>query len=144
MAGAVTGALASMFKENKAIAVADAVVNTAAAIVAALKNPPGPPFSFVYAAAAAAAGAAQIATILSTQPGSSKVPSVKSGGKTVGATASAGAASRSSSSGAAGPTQTITLNITGDVFGPDHFRKIIDGINGAQRDGTLLVNLQGA
>jgi hypothetical protein len=138
MAGAVTGALASMFKENKAIAVADAVVNTAAAIVAALKNPPGPPYSFVYAAAAAAAGAAQIATILSAQPGSSKAPSVKSTGKTVAAPAEAGAASSSTRGG--GRTSTaVNITLQGEEgFSKTQVRNLIGQINEAVGDGATL------
>jgi hypothetical protein len=135
-AGAVSGALAGIFKENKAFAVADAVINTAAAVVSALKNPPGPPFSFVYAAAAAAAGAAQIATILSTEPGSgpkSAAFSSKSGG----ASASAGKAARESSP-TARPDQSINIVVQGDSFGPEHFKKIAEGLNGVIADGTTL------
>lgn len=139
-AGAVTGALTDIFKQNKAVAVADAIVNTAAAVVAALKNPPGPPFSYVYAAAAAATGAAQIATILAANPGSgARAPTLK-GGKSS-ATAAAGKGAGSSSSGAQAPAQVVTIKIEGDVFGPEHFRKIVAGINGVQRDGTALLQV---
>ncbi len=67
-AGAASQALTELFQGNKAVAYANAVINTAEAVTAALKNPPGPPLSYVYAAAAAAQGAAQIAVIARTQP----------------------------------------------------------------------------
>jgi hypothetical protein len=130
-----TGALAGAFKENKAIQLANAVVNTAAGVVKALGDPKLPfPLDFAVAASIAAAGAAQIATILSAQPGSSKATKTPKGG---GSTAKAGASQRS----VAGPTQVVTLNIVGDVFGPEHFRKIVAGINGVQRDGTALLQV---
>lgn len=137
-AGAVTGALASIFKENKAFAIADAVINTAAAIVSALKNPPGPPFSFVYAAAAAAAGAAQIATILSTDMGSgAKTPSLKTS-KGASAAGAASTAATSEKRVRGGPTQSVQFIIQGDVFGPEHFRKIVAGLNSVSDDGTQI------
>lgn len=58
-----------LFELGKAFAIAEAVMNTAKAATMALSAPPGPPISFAYVAAAIAAGAAQIATISSTQPG---------------------------------------------------------------------------
>jgi tape measure domain-containing protein len=137
-ASAMTGALTQLFKDNKAVAIANAVINTAEAITAALKNPPGPPFSYVYAAAAAVAGAAQISTILSTNPGSgNKTPTVKSGGgksAASSATSDAGKAARSSS----GPSQAVTINVTGESFGPEHFRKLVNGLNAVIADGATL------
>lgn len=59
-----------MFQMMKAFAITEAVINTAQAVTAAIKNPPGPPWSFAYAAAAAASGMAQIQTIASSEPGS--------------------------------------------------------------------------
>jgi tape measure domain-containing protein len=137
-ASAMTGALTQLFKDNKAVAIANAVINTAEAITSALKNPPGPPFSYVYAAAAAVAGAAQISTILSTNPGSgNKTPTVKSGGgksAASSATSDAGKAARSSS----GPSQAVTINVTGESFGPEHFRKLVNGLNAVIADGATL------
>jgi tape measure domain-containing protein len=137
-AGAMSGALTQLFKNNKAVAIANAVINTAEAITAALKNPPGPPFSYVYAAAAAVAGAAQIATIMSTQPGSgSKTPTVKSGG---------GAAAVSSATTAAGeasgkrtPSQTVNITVQGESgFTAQQVRELIGHINEAVGDGVHL------
>lgn len=136
-AGAMTGALAGLFKENKAFAIANAVINTAEAITAALKNPPGPPFSYVYAAAAAVAGAAQISTIMSSSPGGAKTPSFKGGaaGKKVSGISSAGESS-GVGTGASALKQTVVLQITGESFGPEHYRKMVDGLNGVIGDGA--------
>lgn len=133
-ASAVSGSLAALFKENKAVAIANAVINTAEAITAALKNPPGPPFSYVYAAAAAVAGAAQIATIMSAQPGSSKAIRAPKGGS---ASARAGAASNGGGGGAS-LQQAVTIHITGESFGPTHFRRLVTGLNGVIADGARL------
>ena len=141
VADTIGGALGTMFKDNKAVAIAQAVINTAQAITKSLAEYGFTPIGIAAAAAAGLAGAAQIATILSTQPGSSsgssKALKTPKGG---GAVASAGSSSLSGA-GAKGPGQVITLNIQGDVFGPEHFRKIVAGINGVQSDGTTLLRI---
>lgn len=55
------------FERNKAFQVANAVVNTAAAVVGQLSVSPPSPANFIAAGAAAALGALQIATIMSQQ-----------------------------------------------------------------------------
>jgi len=135
-AGAVSNALTAIFKDNKAVAIANAVINTAEAITAALKNPPGPPFSYIYAAAAAAAGAAQIATILATEPGSGgKSAAFKSGG-TSAATAQAGAAANAA--GTQRTAQSVNITIEGDYYTPETMRRILAGLNDVIADGAQL------
>ncbi len=56
------------FRLSQAAALAEAIVNGHAAIVAALDAPPGPPFSYVFAAAAAATVASNIASIKAQKP----------------------------------------------------------------------------
>jgi hypothetical protein len=136
VAGTVAGAFDTLFKDNKAVAIAMAVINTAQAITAALAQYP-PPLSFAMAAAQAAAGAAQIATIASAKKGSSRAPSVRGGGGRGGK----GGAERTVGEASGGLQQSIVLQIKGDVFGPEHFRKIVEGINGVQRDGTALIRM---
>jgi hypothetical protein len=145
VAGEVTGAFKGLFKDNKALAIADAVINTAAAIMKTLAQTGATPWGLAMAGVAAAVGAAQIATIASTQPGSSKSPSVKGGGggggKKIKAVEDAGKSSTSSSSGMkSGPTykQEVTLIIEGESFGPEHFKKLVTGINAAVADGAVL------
>ena len=72
-------------KREKAIAVMQATINTAAAVVAALKNPPGPPITIPLAIAVGAMGAAQIATIIA-QP----IPQFARGGTAPGGLAIVG------------------------------------------------------
>jgi hypothetical protein len=142
VADTIGGALGTMFKDNKAVAIAQAVINTAQAITKSLAEYGFTPIGIAAAAAAAAAGAAQIATILSAQPGSghsSKALKTPKGG---GATAAAGsAAAQPSATTTPGLTQAVTIEILGDVFGPEHFRKIVAGINNVQRDGTALLRI---
>lgn len=63
---------------QKAIGVAEAIVNTAVAITGALRTPG--PAGIILAATIAAIGAAQIATILAARPGSRSTPSIGGGG----------------------------------------------------------------
>ena len=58
-----------LFKISKAFAVADATVNAFASFNAALKNPPGPPFTIPLAAAALIQGLAQVKSIKSATLG---------------------------------------------------------------------------
>lgn len=74
VAGQISGALAGLFKDNKAFAVANAVINTAEGVTKALAQ--GGIWGFAGAAAVAASGAAQIASILSAQPGTASAPTV--------------------------------------------------------------------
>jgi tape measure domain-containing protein len=144
VAGSVTGAFKGLFKDNKALAIADAVINTAAAIMKTLAQTGATPWGLAMAGIAAAVGAAQIATIASTQPGSTKSPSVKGGGggggKKIKAVEDAGKSSTSSSSGMkeAQLKQTVTVVIEGDSFGPEHFKKMVAGLNGVIADGAVL------
>jgi hypothetical protein len=137
VAGTVGDALGTLFGENKAVAIAQAIINTAQGITAALAQ--GGMFGWAQAAAIAAAGAAQIATIAKTKPGNSGAPKVGRGGGGKGRGGAEQEAGESTSAG--GLQQSIVLQIKGDIFGPDHFRKIVEGINGVQRDGTAVIRM---
>lgn len=132
-AAQVTGTLAGAFRENKAFAIANAVMSVAQGIVRAFELPF--PLNWAQAAAVAAAGVAQINTIRSAQPGNASSSSFKGGGKSKGggAVESAGAASRGGDL-----KQSVTIQITGDSFGPEHFKKMVDGLNGVISDGAVL------
>lgn len=56
------------FRVAQNLRAAEALVNTAAAVVSALANPPGPPYSAPQAVAAGAAGAVQVAAIEAQSP----------------------------------------------------------------------------
>ena len=134
--GQVTGALAGAFKDNKAFAVANAAVNTAEGITKALAQ--GGIFGFASAAAIGVAGAAQIATILSAQPGSGSTPSVAapSGGDAAGAAP------------AGGVTQGITINLApSGRYSSQEIVGLIDQINahyGMQSKQLVVTHINGA
>jgi hypothetical protein len=127
-------AFGTMFKENKAVAIAQAVINTAQAITEALKLPF--PINWAQVAAVTALGAAQIATIASTQIGSSK--GIKKGGGGGGKSAPAKAGASSTSSGSS-PGQAVNITLVGEGgFSREQVRALIGQINSAVGDGATL------
>lgn len=103
------------FDQHKKIALAAAIVDTAAAVVLALRSAP-PPINFITAAAVAAAGLAQVQRIRATQweGGGS------GGGVSAGGGASAGGASDvsanpapTSGGGSSGQGLVVNVNVTG-------------------------------
>jgi hypothetical protein len=135
LAGQAVGALGTLFKDSKAVAVAQAVINTAQAITATLAQYGATPWGIAAAAVAAASGAAQIATIMSAQPGSGKKPKVGGGGgggnkKTQGG---------GSSEEAGGSQRSMTVVLQGQGgFTRDQVRGLVDQINGLAGDGLMI------
>lgn len=134
VADTIGQALGTLFKDNKAVAIAQAVINTAQAITEALKLPF--PLNWAQVAAVTALGAAQIATIVSTEPGTGSKAMKSSGGK--GATAAAGAASRGGGNQGGALQQSVNITIEGESFGPEHFKRLVAGLNGVIADGAVL------
>jgi hypothetical protein len=133
LAGQAVGALGTLFKDSKAVAVAQAVINTAQAITATLAQYGATPWGIAAAAVAAASGAAQIATIMSAQPGSGKKPKVGGGG--------GGKKTKESSSGgeAGGSQRSMTVVLQGQGgFTRDQVRGLVDQINGLAGDGLMI------
>lgn len=130
--GQLTGALGQLFKDNKAFAVANAVVNTAEGITKALAQ--GGTLGFIGAAAVAASGAAQIAAIMSAQPGSASAPS---------AGASAASAPPQSTAGAASPVANIHLHGSANTtYTREQVEAVLQGIADYQKDNPgVLVNI---
>jgi hypothetical protein len=122
--------LTAVFKDNKGVAMATAVINTGVAITRALQLPP--PFNWIQAGLIAASGAAQIATIAAAQPGSGSAPSVGGGAGGDGA-------------GGAPPAQQHqqTLVVQGidpnAIFMGDQVRALAERLLQYQRDGGLVV-----
>lgn len=121
---------------SKAFGVAEAIINTAQGITKALAQ--GGALGFTGAAAVAAAGAAQIATILSTNKGGSSRPSV--GGSGAASTAAVPAPQRSG----------LTIDLSGlsptDLFSGAQVAGILDGLKeylGTQGQ-ELAINYKGA
>lgn len=117
--GQVTGALAGAFKDNKAFAVANAVVNTAEGITKALAQ--GGIFGFASAAAIGISGAAQVATILSAQPGSASTPS---------AAAAPAPPDATSGSSAGGVSQGVTINLAPGRYSAQEVAQLVTDIKG--------------
>lgn len=121
--------LSGVFKEAKGFAIAQAVINTYEAFTAALKGPPGPPWSYAIAASTLAAGFAQVANIKSTNPGSGS-------GSSSGATTSGDASSAAADTG--GAVRGVNISLQGDRFSRDSVRELISSINEEVRDGAVL------
>ena len=128
-ASAVSGALANLFNQSKGVAIANALINTYEAVTAALKNPPGPPFSYVYAAAALAQGMAQVQAIRSTN---------KSGGGGGGTTASSVAGGGSAATARTQSSQVFQLNLHGQNFRRDDVAGLMSQMNELMADGVKL------
>lgn len=134
-ASQITSTLSNAFKDNKAFAQADAIVNTARGVTQALANSP-PPLNFAQAAAVGAAGIAQINAIKSANKGGGATARAGSGG---GATAATAASSGSSG----GPTSNQTLFVRGldksQLFGGDAVADLAERLIDFQRDGGQVV-----
>lgn len=125
--GQLTGALGQLFKDNKAFAVASAVINTAEGVTKALAQ--GGVLGFVGAAAVAASGAAQIASILSAQPGSASKPSVSG---------SAPAAAPVAPAATGGGTTVNVALRGGGRYSRNEIEQLLRDINDALGDGHKL------
>lgn len=121
----IAGTLAGAFSENKAFAVANVIISTAAGIMKALEIQG--PLGWAQAAAIAAAGVAQLSKINSTQMGSgASAPSVSGGGATDPAQAA--------------PSQSFTVNLSGDRrYTHEEVAAIIEGINERVGNGVTLI-----
>jgi len=130
MASGITGALASMFKDNKAFAVANAVVQTLSGVANAIGSGP-PPWNFINAGIAAASGAANVANILSTSETSTSVPGTS-------------AATASSTAAAAAPRQAVNISLQGgQFFSRGQVEQLLDSMAEAMGDGAggRLINV---
>ena len=128
MASGITGALASMFKDNKAFAVANAVVQTLSGVANAIGSGP-PPWNFINAGIVAATGAANVANILSTNDHSTSVPGSGGGG---GVAAPAAAASS---------RQAVSITLQGspgDVFSYSQMEAFVKQLKSMASDGLDL------
>ena len=81
MAGSVTGTLSNLFKDNKAFAAANAVVQGLSGVANALGSAP-PPINFINAGLVAAASAANLANILSANESTTSMPGTVTPGAT--------------------------------------------------------------
>ena len=131
MAGGITGALASMFKDNKAFAVANAVVQTLSGVANAIGSGP-PPWNFINAGIVAATGAANVANILSTSETSTSVPG------------NSAASAASGSGSTATPRQAVNISLQGaSLFSTEMVEQLLNQMADAMGDGagSRLINV---
>jgi TP901 family phage tail tape measure protein len=131
----LTGALAQLFNKNKGFAYANAIMNTYEAFTRALANPPGPPFSYVNAAAALVSGMAQVRAIASTQPGAGGGGGGGGGGATPAPAAPAAAP--------AGGSLSIQGVDPAALYGGKQLAGLIEAINDAVKNGATLISTRG-
>lgn len=127
----IGSALNSIFGESKAVAIGQALINTAQAVTKTLAQYGATPWGLAAAAAAAAAGAAQIAAIRSTtSKGGGSSPKVSSG-----------ASSAASSADTAGSNQTLFINglSSSSLFSGESVRELAAKLIEFQRDGGKVV-----
>lgn len=105
VASAIAGGLNNLFKENKALAIANAVINTAEAVTKNLAAYPGP-VGVGMAAAALLNGIAQIRAITSTNKGSKTQPPGLNGGGSISGFGAAGG----EATGADVPSRTLFIS----------------------------------
>jgi ribosomal protein L12E/L44/L45/RPP1/RPP2 len=129
-ASLVASTLTTVFGKSKAAGIAAAIINTAVGITNALAKLP-PPYSWAQAALIAASGAAQIATIKSTNE--------KGGGGGAPAVHGGGAGDGGSEAQQAGPSQMFQVNLHGSRFSRDDVVGLIEDMNEAIADGAHLV-----
>lgn len=122
----IMGNLQGVFGEAKGFAIAQALINTYEAVTAALKGPPGPPWSYAIAASALAAGMAQVNAIRST---------TKNGGGGGGGMASGAAANTGGGPGAVPQLLTVRGINPSDMFSGAQMRELANGMLAYQRDG---------
>ena len=130
MASGVTGALSQMFKDNKAFAVANAVMQGLSGVANALGSGP-PPWNFINAGIVAAESAANVANILSTNEHTTSMPGKKS---------SSGAAA----AGGAAPRQAVNISLQGgQFFSRGQVEQLLDSMAEAMGDGAggRLINV---
>ena len=131
VASTAGAALTSLFKNNKDVAIANAVISTAGGIAKSLETYGATPLGYAAMAAAALAGAAQIATIESTSPGSGSGSSAAASTSATSATATT----------PAGPQQAVSINLVGgNNFTRTQVEGLVANLKQYQTDGgTLLI-----
>lgn len=125
-AASIAGDLGKVFENNKAVAIAQALINTYQSVTNAWANIPFP-LNIAAAAASLAAGLAQVANIRST---------TKSGG---GSGGSGGVSQAAATPIGEGQTLTVQGINPNDRFTGEQVRALAEQLLGFQRDGGMVV-----
>ena len=138
LVGAIGDGLGTIFEDSKAVAIAQALINTYEGISKALSAYP-PPLSTAMAAIQAAVGFAQVAKIKSTSRNSSSGGGSSAG--STGAGAAAGAAASAGTGGGGGPAQSLVVSgiDPNSLFSGDSVRGLAERLIGFQRDGGNVI-----
>lgn len=128
LAGGLTSALSQMFKENKAIAAANAVVNGIGSVAKTFETYGATPWGFAAAAIAATTAAANVASILSASESSRSMP---------GTAGSMGG--MSAPSAAQGSAINLTVRGSGPIDVDDFVDQIAKGIADGGHQNLLRV-----
>lgn len=142
IAGSIASSLETLFGENKALAIAQAVINTAQAITRTLAEYGATPIGWAAAAAAAAAGAAQIATIVRTSKSSKGSGGSIGGGIGRFSQASRGGGNQSQQQPSQpGTSSTLYVNglTAGTFLSGEVVRELAEKLIEFQRDGGKIV-----
>jgi len=137
MTAGVASSNKTMFKINKAAAIANAIVNTSLSYTKAMTGFL-PPLSYAMAGATLAAGVAQINQIKSTSFGGGSVPS-QSGASSAPVTAAPNELGQDLPMDEPQATKNITISFSGaSRYTKDEVRDLIDQINIEIGDGATL------
>jgi TP901 family phage tail tape measure protein len=125
-AGSIASDLGKVFEGNKAVAIAQALINTYQAVTNAWANVPWP-LNIAAAATSLAAGMAQVANIKNTNKNSSG-----------GGGGGSGVASGGTAAAEAQPVRGVNISLMGDSFSRQGVRDLIMSLNEEIRDGAVL------
>jgi hypothetical protein len=140
--GKLLGAMSKLFDGNKAMAIGQAAIDAYTSFNAALKNPPGPPYTIPAAAAALASGLAQVKAIMSTNPGSPGGGSASSAASAASSSQYGGEAAQGSQGAGAAARQGVYITLEGERYGRDQVVGLMSQISAAVADGAQLVVAQ--
>lgn len=140
LASNVMSALGKIFENNKAVAIATALVNTYEGVTKALASYP-PPLSYVAAAAALAAGLAQVMNIKSTSKTSGGGGSSGSVGSGVSNGSFSGSGNMVGNTSAEAMPQLLTVRgiTAGQLFSGEQVRELAAQLIKFQKDGGEVV-----
>lgn len=136
MAGEMGNLMQTMFGQNKAFAIAQAIVSTYQGVAQALRDVPFPA-NLAAAAAVAAKGFAQVAGIRSASIGGGGGGGDRGGTPSMANTATQ-QAQQPQQQQQAPQQRTVNLNIVGDVFDQKTIRNLAEQINEFAEDGFRL------
>jgi hypothetical protein len=133
----VSSTLGAIFQDSKAVAIAQALINTYQGVTKALASYP-PPIAQAMAGLQLAAGLAQVANIRKTSKSSGGAASGGGAASSGGAVAQAIPQQPTAPAGEQRQGSTIALSLRGSSFGREQMRELFENINEYIRDGGRI------